>query len=115
VVQRLGRDVVLWGGLVTACAGVAIFCSTTALPLTLFGAFVATLGGSFVVSTSSTVLSDRHETAGPAAVSEANAAAAGVGTFAPLVVPMFLTLAAVCVARGGPPAVSLGWVATPDR
>lgn len=76
---------------------------------------MATLGGSFVVSTSSTVLSDRHETAGPAAVSEANAAAAGVGTFAPLVVPMFLTLAAVCVARGGPPAVSLGWVATPDR
>lgn len=96
VVQRLGRDVALWGGLVTACAGVGIFCSTTALPVTLLGAFVATLGGSFVVSSSSTVLSDHHGGAGPAAVSEANAAAAGVGTFAPLVV-------------GGAVAVGLGW------
>jgi hypothetical protein len=86
---------VLWGGLVTACAGVVLFCSTTALPVTLLGAFVATLGGSFVVS-SSTVLSDHHAAAGPAAVSEANAAAAGVGTFAPLVV-------------GGAVAVGLGW------
>ena len=25
VVQRLGRDIALWGGLVTACGGVAIF------------------------------------------------------------------------------------------
>lgn len=96
VVQRVGRHVALWGGLVTACAGVAIFCSTTALPVTLFGAVVATLGGSFVVSTSSTVLSDHHGTAGPAAVSEANAAAAGVGTFAPLVV-------------GAAVGVGLGW------
>lgn len=96
VVQRLGRDVVLWGGLVTACAGVAVFCATTALPLTLFGAFLAILGGSFVVSTSSTVLSDHHGAAGPAAVSEANATAAGVGTFAPLVV-------------GGAVAIGLGW------
>lgn len=96
LVQRMGRDVALWGGLVTACAGVAIFCSTTALPVTLFGAFTATLGGSFVVSTSSTVLSDHHAAAGPAAVSEANAAAAGIGTLAPLLV-------------GGAVAVGLGW------
>ena len=96
VVQRLGRDIALWGGLVTACAGVVLFCSTTALPVTLLGAFMATLGGSFVVSTSSTVLSDHHAATGSAAVSEANAAAAGVGTFAPLVV-------------GGAVAVGLGW------
>lgn len=96
VVQRLGRDIALWGGLVTACGGVAIFCSSTALPVTLLGAFVAILGGSFVVSSSSTVLSDHHGAAGPAAVSEANAAAASVGTFAPLVV-------------GGSVAVGTGW------
>jgi hypothetical protein len=32
-----------------------------------------------------------------------------------LVVPVFLSLAAVCAVPGGPLAMSPGWVATPDR
>jgi predicted MFS family arabinose efflux permease len=96
VVARIGRGAALWSGLAGACAGVVLFSAATALPVTLAGAFVATLGGSLVVNSSSTVLADRHGTAGTAAVSEAHATAAAVGALAPLVV-------------GGAVAIGLGW------
>ncbi len=96
VVQRIGRSRALWGGLATACAGIAIFCASTALPVTLFGAFIATFGGSFVVSVSSTVLADHHAVAGSGAVSEGHAGAAAVGMCAPLVI-------------GGAVAIGVGW------
>jgi predicted MFS family arabinose efflux permease len=96
VVQRIGRSRALWGGLATACAGIALFCATTALPVTLLSAFITTFGGSFVVSVSSTVLADHHRTAGSAAMSEGHAGAAVVGLCAPLVI-------------GGAVAVGAGW------
>ncbi len=96
VVQRIGRSRALWGGLTTACAGVTLFCAFTALPVTLFGAFVATFGGSFVVSVSSTVLADHHGATGSAAVSEGHAGAAVVGLSAPLII-------------GGAVAIGVGW------
>lgn len=84
VVARFGRGRTLWGGLAVVCVGVLVYCSTTALPLTLTGAFIASLGGSFVVTGTAAALSERHGAAGPAAVSEANATAAGLGLLAPL-------------------------------
>ncbi len=96
VVQRIGRGPALWGGLVGACAGIVLFCISTALPITLLGAFVATFGGSFVVSVSSTVLADHHAPAGSGAVSEGHAGAAVVGMCAPLVI-------------GGAVAIGAGW------
>lgn len=84
VVRRLGRGRTLWGGLVVVCAGVLVYCGTTVLPLTLAGAFVASLGGSCVVTGTAASLSEHHGPAGPAAVSEANATAAGLGLLAPL-------------------------------
>jgi predicted MFS family arabinose efflux permease len=96
LVLRLGRAPVMWGGMATMCAGLVTYTSSTALPVTLGGAFVGAFGGSFVVVSNAPVLSDRHGAAGPSAISEANAVAAGVGTLAPLVV-------------GGAVALGLGW------
>jgi predicted MFS family arabinose efflux permease len=96
LVSRFGRTALVWSGLATLCAGIALFTATTALPATLMGALVAAFGGSFVVMLSSTVLLDRHGDGGPSAVAEANALAAGVGTVAPLVV-------------GASVALGLGW------
>jgi len=86
LVSRYGRTAVVWSGLATLCAGIALYTSTTALPATLSGAFIGAFGGSFVVMLSATVLIDRHGDGGPSAVTEANALAAGVGTLAPLAV-----------------------------
>ena len=86
----------VWGGLAGLCLGIVVYTATTALPVTLLGAFLAAFGGSFVVVLSAPVLSDHHGLSGPAAISEANAVAAGVGTVAPLVV-------GACVGLG------LGW------
>ena len=96
VVQRIGRSRALWGGLATACAGITLFCAFTALPVTMFAAFVTMFGGSFVVSVATTVLADRHGATGSAAVSEGHACAAAVGLFAPLVI-------------GGTVAIGAGW------
>ena len=96
VVGRIGRSAALWGGLLTACAGIVVFCISTALPVTLFGAFLATFGGSFVVSVSSSVLADHHGVASSAAMSEGHAGAAVIGLCAPLVI-------------GGAVAVGAGW------
>lgn len=96
LVLRFGRAPVVWAGMATMCAGLVTYTSSTALPATLTGAFVGAFGGSFVVVSSAPVLSDHHGLAGPSAISEANAVAAGVGMLAPLVV-------------GGAVAVGLGW------
>ena len=96
VVERIGRRRTQWSGLIVACGGVVIFCTSTALPVTLLGAFVGTLGGSFVVSVSSTILADYHSATGSAAVSEAHGGAAAIGAIAPLAI-------------GGAVAIGAGW------
>ncbi|MGH8868044.1 MAG: MFS transporter [Actinomycetes bacterium] len=88
---RLGRRPVLWGGLVCVCLGVVVYTATTALPVTLFGALLSSLGGSAVVIGTAAALSDHHGPAGPAAVSEANACAAGLGLLAPLALGAFVS------------------------
>ncbi len=86
LVSRFGRAVVLWAGLVLLCSGVVVLCLLTALPATLGGAYLCAFGGSFVVTCSSTVLASVHGPGGPAAITEANAVAAGVGAVSPLAV-----------------------------
>ena len=86
LVGRYGRTSVIIGGLATMVVGIVLFTATTALPATLTGALIGAFGGSFVVMVVPPVLLERHGESGPAAVSEANALAAGVGTVAPLVV-----------------------------
>jgi predicted MFS family arabinose efflux permease len=83
---RYGRVPLIWAGLATLCVGLVTLTAFTALPATLAGAFLCSFGGSFVVTCSATVLSAVHGAGGPAAITEANAVAAGVGAVAPLAV-----------------------------
>ncbi len=96
LVRRYGRAVVMWGGLLCLCLGAGLYVATTVLAVTLTGALLASFGGSFVITTTAAALSDHHGRGGPAAITEANAVAAGVGTVAPLVV-------------GAAVGIGLGW------
>ena len=89
---RFGRVRLIWAGLVLTCVGVVVFCSFTLLAATLGGALLCAFGGSFVVTCTVTVLAAVHHTAAPAAITEANAVAAGVGAVAPLAVGLALAL-----------------------
>ena len=86
IVRRWGRATALWGGLALVCLGAVAYVSTTALVLTLTGAFLSSLGGSFTVTAVAPTLMDHHGPGGPAAISEANATAAAAGIVAPLLV-----------------------------
>jgi predicted MFS family arabinose efflux permease len=89
---RFGRVRLIWAGLVLLCAGVVVLCSFTVLAATLGGALLCAFGGSFVVTCTVTVLAAVHHTAAPAAITEANAVAAGVGAMAPLAVGLSFAL-----------------------
>jgi fucose permease len=91
---RLGRGPTSWLGTAGLCVGVAVLGTGHHLPLTLLGALIAGAFGSLLVTGSSAILSDHHGPAGPAAITETNAVAAGTGLLAPAAV-------------GG--AVALGW------
>jgi predicted MFS family arabinose efflux permease len=83
---RFGRARMVWVGLALMCLGILVLCSLPMLPATLAGAMLCSLGGSFVVTCTATALSAAHGESGPAAITEANAVAAGVGAVAPLAV-----------------------------
>ena len=96
VVRRLGRGVVMWAALALLCAGIVIYTGPPLLGLTLSGALLAGIAGTFVVNGSSAILSDHQGDAGPASISQANALSAALGLTAPLVI-------------GAAVATGLGW------
>ena len=96
LVRRFGRSAVLRVGLAGLAGGVLVFSVARELPWTLLGALIAGTFGALMLNTDSAVLSDHHGLAGPAAISEANALAAGTGLIAPLVI-------------GAAAASTLGW------
>ena len=96
IIRWRGRAAALWGGMALLCLGVVVYVSSTALPVTLLGALLGSLGGSFTITAVAPTLMERHGTGGPAAISEANASAAAAGIVAPLLV-------------GGAVLVGLGW------
>jgi MFS family permease len=84
--RRLGRGRLIWIGLAcisTAAAGMYV---AHHLALTLTFATLASIGSALEVNAINAGLTDHHGTAAPAAISEANAAAAALGLVAPLVV-----------------------------
>ncbi|MFF5226129.1 MFS transporter [Dactylosporangium sp. NPDC000521] len=84
--RRYGRNRLIWGGL-TLVSGAAVgMFAAHHLALTLTFATLASFGGSLLVNGVVAALTEHHGTAGPAAISEANAAAAAVGLVAPLIV-----------------------------
>jgi predicted MFS family arabinose efflux permease len=84
VSARIGRATTLRVGLLGLAAGIAVYCLVPVLPATLAGALLCGLFGTFVVTGSVVVLSTTHGAAGPAAVTEANAGAVGIGLVTPL-------------------------------
>jgi MFS family permease len=86
LVRRYGRRAVIGLGQVGMAAGLLGFLGAHTLPATLACTLVATTGGSLIINGVTAVLAEHHGAAGPAAISEANALAAGVGTASPLIV-----------------------------
>ena len=103
---RLGRPPTLRVGLVGLAAGVLAYCLAPVLPATLAGALAGGFFGSLVVTGSTVVLAARHGPAAPAAISQANALAAGAGLVGPLLVG-----AGVSAGLGWRPGVLLAAVA----
>jgi predicted MFS family arabinose efflux permease len=84
VTARIGRAAAVRIGLLGLAAGIAVYCLVPVLPATLAGALACGLFGTFVITGSVVVLSTTHGAAGPAAVTEANAGAVGIGLVTPL-------------------------------
>lgn len=84
--RRYGRNRLIWGGLTLVSAAAVGMFAAHHLALTLACATLASFGGSLAVNGVVAALTEHHGAAGPAAISEANAAAAAVGLVAPLVV-----------------------------
>ena len=86
VVRRHGRPTSIWLGLTGTTAAVAALCLARPLPATL----VAALGiGGFATLMLAGIVSglgQLHGRGAPAAISEANAAACGIGAVAPLII-----------------------------
>jgi predicted MFS family arabinose efflux permease len=84
LVRRFGRQVVVWLGLAGVSLMVLGFWLLRPLWATLLLAVLAAFFGTFVVNIVMAALSDHHGAGGPAAISEGNAVAAGIGLLAPL-------------------------------
>jgi MFS family permease len=84
--RRLGRGRAVGLGFAGVAAGVAALCVLRPLPATLSAAFVAATFGAMLVNGINATLADHHRSAAPAAISEANAACAGMGILAPIVI-----------------------------
>ena len=102
VVRRLGRHRLIWLGLTGVSVAALGLLVAHPLPVTLAIVTLASLSGSFVVNGVVAGLTDHHGAAGPASISEANAAAAAVGLIAPLIVG-----AAVSLGFGWRPGIAL--------
>lgn len=85
LVRRYGRHRVIWVGLVGVSLMTLGFWVLRPLWGTLLLAALAAMLGTSVVNIVMAALSDHHNGHGPAAISEANAVAAGIGLLAPLV------------------------------
>ncbi|NES14361.1 MULTISPECIES: sugar MFS transporter [Micromonospora] len=86
VARRLGRGPAIWLGLAGVAAGVAALGLLHPLPATIAAVAVIATFGMMVISGVNVVLVAHHGPAAPAALAEANAACAGMGILAPLVI-----------------------------
>ncbi|WP_422734336.1 MFS transporter [Micromonospora sp. WMMD558] len=84
--RRVGRSPAIWTGLAGVALGITALATLHALPATITAMAVIATFGMMVISGVTVVLTARHGVAAPAALSEANAACAGMGVLAPLVI-----------------------------
>ena len=102
VSRRIGRGATIWVGLTGVAVVIGILWFARPLPVTVAAAVLVSVFGSFIVNGVNAAISDHHAAAAPAALSEANAAAAFTGIVSPVVVGVF-----VGVGLGWRPALSL--------
>ncbi|WP_018347968.1 MFS transporter [Longispora albida] len=102
LLKRFGRGATVWIGLGGVAAGVGVLCLVEPLPLTLAAVLFASVFGIVVVSYIAPTLTALHGPKAPAAISEANAGAAGLGVIAPMVVG-----ASVGIGWGWRPAIAV--------
>jgi len=86
VVRRYGRGRVLWGALAGLVLATGVLCLARPVWGTLAAVVAAAVNGTIVITGAIAALSEYHGDASPAAITEANAAAAGMGVVAPLVI-----------------------------
>ncbi|PGH43486.1 MFS transporter [Micromonospora sp. WMMA1996] len=86
VARRYGRGPAIWLGLAGVAAGVTTLGLLHPLPATIAAVAVVATFGMMVISGVNVVLTARHGPAAPAALTEANAACAGMGILAPLTI-----------------------------
>ena len=84
--RRIGRGRTLWLSLAGIAVGAAALSILRPLPATLTAVVVAATFGTMAVCGVNTALTEHHRAAAPAAISEANAACAGMGILAPIVI-----------------------------
>ncbi|MFG1655091.1 MFS transporter [Micromonospora chersina] len=84
--RRLGRGPAIWLGLAGVAAGVTALGLLRPLPATIAAVAVIATFGMMAISGINVVLTAHHGPGAPAALSEANAACAGMGILAPLVI-----------------------------
>jgi fucose permease len=92
LVRRFQRRGTLIGATVLTAAGIVLLVSGPSVPFTLAGALVTGVGGSICLNAVNPVLSDHHGRLGAAAISEANAIAAGCGIVAPIAVGVSVSI-----------------------
>lgn len=82
----LGRGRFIWIAALGTVIGVLIYTAPGGLPITVFGAAIASFFGSAAIIGASAFLFDHEGKAGPAALTEANALAALGGVLSPLAI-----------------------------
>ena len=85
-ILTLGRGRFITVALIGTMVGVLVYTAPGGFPVTMAGAFLASLFGTSVVVGASAFLFDHQKAAGPAAITEANALAAFAGVLAPLAI-----------------------------
>lgn len=90
LIARWGRTAVIAGGMVVMSLGVLGIVLAPALAVSLLGAYVAGAAGGTAMIAANATLADTHAEVAPTVLTEANAAAAWVGLFAPLLMGVFL-------------------------
>ncbi len=92
LVRRFRRRGTLIGSTALAALGITVLVVGPDPAVTLLGALLTGTGGAVILNAVNPVLSDHHGPVAPAAISEANALAAGCGVVAPLAVGLGVDL-----------------------
>ncbi len=90
VVRRLGRPAVFWGGGAGMAAGAILLIVGRSAPVTIGGAFVMGLFGTYLLNIIPATLSDLHGPNRGTAVTEANVAASAATVLPPVLIGLFV-------------------------